>query len=107
MFYNFGGVVENFNEVKKFLITSDKQKKFKNSDDVQLTFEYIDKKEKLLLPLFYKVLIDNASNDNMDKYTSSLYTKYSKNQDIKKLLESIKSIPNIPIEILSKYYAKL
>ena len=107
IFYNFGGVVDTFIEVKKFLISSDKPKYFKNSDDVELTFEYIDKKEKLLLPLFYKILIDNASNDNMDKYTLNLYTKYSKNQDIKKLLDSIKYFPNIPIEILSKYYAKL
>ena len=51
-FYNYGGVVDTFQEVKKFL-------KKEKIDDVQLTFEYIDKKEKLLLPLFFKALIDN------------------------------------------------
>jgi len=99
-FYNFGGVVDTFEEVKTFL-------KKENIDDAQLSFEYIDKKEKLLLPLFFKTLIDKISNEDMQKYTSSLYDDYSKNEKIKDLLGSIKNISNIPIEILSKYYARL
>ena len=114
-FYNFGGVVDTFKEVKKFLnIKEYAQKKLNNSYDVEYTFEFIDKKEKLLLPLFYKTLIDNISNDNMEKYTSTLYKDYVENNqnskdynDLKNLLGSIKSIPNIPIEILSKYYARV
>ena len=79
-----------------------------NVDDIQLTFEYIDKKEKLFLPLFFKTLIDNVSNNNTDKYTSSLFDEYSKdNEEIIELLGSIKSISDIPVEILSKYYARL
>ena len=82
-------------------------KKLNYTDDIQLTFEYIDKKEKLLLPLFFKTLIDNISNNNMERYTSSLYDEYSKNEKVKKLLGSIRSLSDIPIEILSKYYARL
>ena len=40
-------------------------------------------------------------------YTSSLYDEFSKNEKVKKLLGSIKSLSDIPIEILSKYYARL
>ena len=80
----------------------------KKADDIQLTFEYIDSIEKLTIPIFFKSLIDNASIDNMDEYTNSLYNDYSKNNDkLKILLDSIKSMRNIPIEILSKYYARL
>ena len=44
----------------------------------------------------------------MDEYTDSLYNDYSKDNDkLKILLDSIKSMRNIPIEILSKYYARL
>ena len=44
----------------------------------------------------------------MEKYTTELYNEYSNYSDkVKKLLGSIISIPNIPIEILSKYYARL
>ena len=43
----------------------------------------------------------------MEEYTNFLYNTYSKdNDEIKILLDSIKSMTNIPIEILSKYYAR-
>ena len=107
-FYNFGGVVDSFEDVKKFLKNEYKQKNLKSRDDVQLTFEYIDKKEKLLLPLFFKTLIEDISNNNSENFISSLYDEYSKdNEDMKYLLGSIKYIPDIPVEILSKYYARL
>ena len=107
-FYNFGGVVDTFQEVINFIKDETKLKKINKENDIQLTFEYIDKKEKLLLPLFYKVLIDNISKNNMDKFTSSLYDEYSKdNYNIQNLLGPIKNISDIPIEILSKYYARL
>ena len=106
--YNFFGIVDSFDEIKKFVKNEFKSKISKRSKDVKLAFEYIDKKEKLLLPLLFKVLIDAVSNDNMEEYTTSLYNKYSKeNEDIKKLLGSIESIKNIPVETLAKYYARL
>ena len=104
LFYTFGGVVTTFKEVKKFI---KKQNESKNEES-QFTFDYIDSIEKLALPMFFKTLIDNASIDNMEEYNISLYDRYSKNDDrIKSLLGSIKSMTNIPIEILSKYYARL
>ena len=120
-FYNFCGIATKFPEIIKFLNTklnnskpnTEKSKinsyeKVKKLCNPQLTFEYIDNKEKLMLPLFFKTLIDNTSKDNMEKYTNTLYNIYSKNNnEIKEFLGSIKSIPNIPIEILSKYYARL
>ena len=107
-FYNFGGVVDKFEEVKNFLKNEYKVKKLINVDDIQLTFEYIDKKEKLFLPLFFKTLIDNVSKNNTDKYTTTLFDEYSKdNEEIIELLGPIKSISDIPVEILSKYYARL
>ena len=105
LFYNFGGAVDTFQEVVKFIKNENVLIK---TDDAQLTFEYIDKKEKLLLPLFFKTLIDKISNENINSYTSNLYDDYSeKNEDVKNLLGPIKDIKNIPIEILSKYYARL
>ena len=116
IFYKFGGVAIIFDEIRNFL-KSDiniiienefEEEKNNNQDDVQLIFEYIDCKEKLMLPMFFKVLIDNTSNNNMEEYTNYLYRTFSEdNEKIKKLLSSIISIPNIPIEILSKFYARL
>ena len=108
LFYKFGGISTSLNEIKKFLKDEIIPTKIKKPDDIQLTFEYIDSMEKLTLPIFFKSLIDNVSINNMEDYTNSLYNTYSKDNDnLKKLLGSIKSMINVPIELLSKYYARL
>ena len=134
-FYNLGGIATEFKEIKAFINIKSKkdcatttqnlgnqngennslsimnkigEKLFGKSNDIQLTFEYIDRKEKLILPLFFKVLIDNVSENNMESYTNFLFSIYSKKfQQIKELFDTIESIPKVPIEILSKYYARL
>ena len=114
IFYKYGGIFDKFNEIKEFIIKDIKVNygreliKSNDSDIIQLSFEYIDKKEKLLLPIFFKSLIDSDINDNIEDYTKLLYKKYSKdNKEMQALLGSIKSMKNIPIEILSKYYIRL
>ena len=135
-FYNYGGIATVIDEVKDFLIGENKNINapffiselteqlgdtnystiltseedptfFDKSEDIELTFEYIDSKKKLVLPLFFKSLMDNTSNFNQEEYTKLLYNNYSKNEEIKKILGPILSIPNIPIEILSKYYVRI
>ena len=106
-FFIDDGIVTSYDEIKK-LLKDNEIKEIKIEEDVQLTFEYIDKKEKLILPLFFKSLIDIIPNDNIEKYTKYLYETYAnENENLKKLLGSIVSINNIPIEILSKYYSRL
>ena len=115
-FYKYGGIVTIFQELKKFLdnetinIFPEEiiQKKLSLKNDVQLTFEYIDRKEKLMLPLFFKSLISGINNDNLELYNNFLYNTYSnENNNIKNLLGSLLSLKEIPIEILSKYYIRL
>ena len=85
-----------------------KLEKNNRTNDVLLTFEYIDCKEKLLLPMFFKALISDIKKENFFTYTNYLYNTYSKeNQDINNLLAPIITMRNIPLEILSKYYARL
>ena len=116
IFYKFGGITSKFDGVKTFLenhnekVSKDKleTKDLNDTDQIRLTFEYIDRKEKLMLPLFFKALIDIKPIDEIEQYTNLLYNTYSEeNSQIKYLLSPIKSIPNIPIEILCKYYARL
>ena len=122
-FYNSGGILTDIKVVKNFLtldikkikqikqnnlINQINEKKIHGLDDVQLIFEYIDNKEKLILPLFYKTLIERSPKDNFEKYNNILYNTYSKqNNEFTELLNSIISRTNIPLEILSKYYARL
>ena len=104
-FFNLGGIQTSFKKIKEFLFTPLNKKDIEEEN--QLTFEYIDCKEKLVLPLFYKTLIDLTPKDNVEKYTEYLYNKYSTNEEINNLLKSILNIPDIPLELLSKYYTRL
>ena len=133
-FYTFGGIATIISKIKDFLneeinnnINDDSQnmikdsnnkiifskvlnetKDNKNDSNVQLIFEYIDSRDKLVLPMFFKALIDAISNENMEEYTKLLYKIYSKdNESVKNLLEQILMMKNIPIQILTKYYARL
>ena len=107
-FYSYGGIATSFEEIQEFLKEGFIPKISNKSDNNQFIFEYIDNKEKLMLPLFFKSLIDNTLLDNIDQYTNYIYNTYSKqSNDITLLLNQIKSMPNIPIEILAKYYARL
>lgn len=88
-FYNFGGIKTDFEEIKKF-IRDENINIYIKKEEPQLTFEYIDNKSKLILPLLLKALINKIEIDEIELYTESLYSKYSKNKDIEKLLKSIK-----------------
>ena len=111
-FFKNGGIKASFQDVVNFIIDQIKniihfenpiQKTESTFDHGGYLFEYIDCKEKLLLPLFYKSLIDNTSTYNNEKFTSYLYKKYSY---LGGLIKSFVSIKDIPIELLSKFYAR-
>ena len=110
--FEFGGFINDLDELENILklgkdiLEYEETKKDTFDIPVQLTFEFIDNKTKLLLPLSFKSLIDKAANDNMIEYTNTIFDVYSHNSDIRKLLNDIQSFNNITIENLSKYYAK-
>ena len=110
--FEFGGIINDLDELENILklgkdiLEYEETKKDTFDIPVQLTFEFIDNKTKLLLPLSFKSLIDKAANDNMIEYTNTIFDVYSHNSDIRKLLNDIQSFNNITIENLSKYYAK-
>ena len=115
-FYKVGGIAVEFSRINNFIKSDETdfieekigKETSNNPGEVQLIFDYIDKKEQLMLPMFFKVLIEDTLYNDMKSYTNFLYNIYSEDNDkIKSLLGSIRTIPNIPIEILSKYYARL
>ena len=103
-FCKYGGVKTLFSEIQNFII-NDINFKFVDKD-IKLTFERIDSKNKLYLPILYKTLIESESDNKIEQYTNKLYEKYKENEKIKELFGSIKSISKIPNELLSKYYAR-
>ena len=118
IFYKFKGIATSIEEIKQLLnneyqpqmidVLYQPQINGHLSTDLQLTFEYIDKKEKIILPLYFKALIDKTKNDNDKKFIEYLYNKYSEsNPKLKTVLDYIKSMPNFQIDELSKNYVKL
>ena len=119
-YYNFGGIQTSFIEIKNFILNKNQEKSskitqdtkkisFENKDNIQMTFKYIDKKNELILHLFYKILLEEAKNDQIENYTNFIYKEYSKeNKNIYNLMTmtQIISLKNIPIELLSKYYIR-
>ena len=113
-FFTLGGIQTFFDEIYNFL-SKDSWRVRPNVDDIklkgeesnELTFEYIDSIETLLLPRFYRTLIKISDKDNFEELNQYLYNTYSNDLDIKKLLSQIEGIPSIPYEILCKYYARL
>ena len=104
-FYSLGGIQTSFEKIKDFVLQPIRKNDIEEENS--LTFEYIDCKEKLILPLLYKSLIEITRKDDIKKYTENLYNKYSTNNEVEKLLYSIKYIKDIPMELLSKYYGRL
>ena len=108
-FYNIGGVKNNLDQVKQFIISYSHKKHsspIKIDEGSCLNFDYIDTKEKLVLPLFYKYLIKFKEQDN--QFYNFLHRNYyNKSKEITRLLNSINNLSDIPIEILSKYYVRI
>ena len=102
-------IVTTFKDIiMHFILNEDKKHSYTNSDDVQLTFEYIDSIEKLVLPMFFNMLIELKSINNLEKYINILYKEFSKEkEELKELLNSVEGKSNIPIEALCKYFIKL
>ena len=112
MYFYFGDKGNKLDKVKNLLKAQQKMKEpeTKKRDmfnlNTQLTFEYINSKENLMLPLFFKSLIENAQSENIYQYTQELFKIYCEQKlAIKATVESIKE--DISLGELSKYYAKL
>ena len=109
-FYNSGGIKSNMDEISNFISNPICERKIlsNNNDDKQLVFEYIESKEQLLLPMLYKTLLEVVSNDKIDSFNQFLFNKYyNKSGSLDILLNSIKSVSEILIELLSKYYTRI
>ena len=78
IFYTFGGIATKIDEIKEFLkkennniINDTNDSSFfvnetENNSGKQFEFEYIDSKEKLLLPLYFKASLDKINIENME-----------------------------------------
>ena len=118
-FYKYGGIKKTFNEIKNFIdselqrwesyplynqsLSSDLIKSHINDE---LIFDPIKDSKELVLPMFYQILLDLSTIDN-NKFINDLFEKYKNDENYVGLLNQIKAIPDIPIDLLSKYYIRM
>jgi len=77
-YYSYGGIKTSFKDIKNFILNSNNKDITSEKIDVgNFVFEYIDSKEKLILPLLFKCLIESSTREKIDEFTKLLYNKYS------------------------------
>ena len=121
-YYNFGGIYSSFAEIKFYIDSLMKKRKSKNYNlheilgkkkflkDVKYLFDPVREDKDLILPIFYQILIDICETKTNYHFIHTMFQEYYSNQRYNKLLRQIINIPvdaNIPVELLSKYYARI
>ena len=108
-FYNIGGVVDNFNEVKNFILKylineSYNIKIFQRNNHNIFNFEYINYQNQLILPIIFSNNI-SIEKEKIKKFNEMTYMKY-KRYEIGPLYKILFEADEIPYEILSKFWMR-
>ena len=116
-FYTYEGTKTSFEEIKYFVDTQLKKigdyfqeneqsppmKKMATGNE--LIFENVENVN--ALPTFYQQFLNQSEEVNNNEFIQYIYTNYKNDSGIKELLSQMIDIPDIPAEILSKYYIRM
>ena len=109
--FEFSGIFTSFKEIKEFLKNDSNSytKIVKVSEkSEESTLEFLDNKNKAMLPLFYQSLLDKITNEKILEYAKHLYKMYStKNNKMKASLDTIISDFNASMEKISKSFVRI
>ena len=75
-------------------------------NDESFSFEYINNKEDLILPLYYPDYIDYPSKNEIIEFNKFLLDRYSYTPKLKEIIEQLFLNITIPDEILLKYWIR-
>ena len=111
LFYNSGGVVDKFSNLKEYILSKkifNRNNNENNNENNDLGkdlffFEYIKEKEQLILPLYISEFVKIPTNNEIQKFNEYLLNKYNE-PSINNLISQLIEISNIPISIISKYW---
>ena len=115
-FYKCGGIHTDFDKIKKFI--DDKQEEIINYPSheqttptpiigEELIFEQVNEKKGILMQLFYKIMIEKSNTEENNEFMNFLRENYLNDPKYKDILSQIVDVPDIPVELLSKYYARI
>ena len=75
-------------------------------NDGTFTFEYINKSNDLIFPLYYTDFMDYPNKNEIINFNKFLLDKYSKEEKFKNLIEQLLLKIRIPCDILAKYWLR-
>ena len=76
-----------------------------NEKEDQFNFEYVPDKEHLILPIFMSNITGSPTEEEINKFNNYLIHKYTVKEIVKLITQLIRK-KNIPIEIISKFWAR-
>ena len=118
LFYTYEGSKTSFEEIKSFIDTQlEKIEAYfqkganaaiqRNPIGDKLIFEKIGDLNSSPLPEFYQKFLEETDSINNTEFIQYMYNNYNKEQSYKEMLSQMIDIPDIPVELLSKYYIRM
>ena len=112
-FYNIGKVVDNIEEVKKFIETSinnyncefeeNEENRIKNEN---LIFRTISNENELILPIFYSKYLINTTEEQIYNFNNEVSKMKDNDEIIQFLFSQLVEAKKIPINILIKFWLR-
>lgn len=115
-FYLFSGIKTSFKEIKdlifsRLILLSKKSIKFIDPNKIRLNlnvlFDEVKDYKDIILPINYNALIDTSKINENHKFIEYLNKKYTGDEKYNEFLYQVSNAPDIPVELLSKYYIRL
>ena len=112
-FYNIGKVVDNIEEVKKFIETAinnyncefeeNEENRIKNEN---LIFRTISNENELILPIFYSKYLINTTEEQIYNFNNEVSKMKDNDEIIQFLFSQLVEAKKIPINILIKFWLR-
>ena len=112
-FYNSGGVVDQFDDLLCFLVKNPineddikiEENQKRNENEVEFNFEYIKKKNQLILPINFLNYCKNFDKKEIKEFNRRIFDKY-RNTSIEPLFKQLLKFDYIPNNIISKFWVR-
>ena len=106
IFSSFQSILNEIKLQKKYTPKKIPLTKF-SKEDPYFTFQYINNKDDLKLPLYYQNLINIPNKDEILKFNIFLLDKFSSSEHLSNLINQTLIKTEIPIEIISKFWLRV
>ena len=95
----------SFKEVKNFFEGNSTRNN--NEQDEEFIFEKIENYEQLILPIYYQELIEPITSEEIHSFNQFLIKNFEdKKMEIPNLIRQLEEIPEMPNEIICKYWIR-